>query len=86
MQKTHVPAGLPGGNQDPEFIQCIVEGNFEAGVKKIKETNALPAVCGRVCPQEEQCENSCILERRAEPSPSGASSGSCRLGSGQREE
>ena len=56
--------GCPVGIKIPEFIQCIMEGNFEAGVKKIKETNALPAVCGRVCPQEEQCENSCILGKK----------------------
>jgi glutamate synthase (NADPH/NADH) small chain len=52
------------GIKIPEFIQCIVEGHFEAGIKKIKETNALPAVCGRVCPQEEQCEHSCILGKK----------------------
>jgi glutamate synthase (NADPH/NADH) small chain len=56
--------GCPVGIKIPEFIQCIVEGHFEAGVKKIKETNALPAVCGRVCPQEEQCEHSCILGKK----------------------
>lgn len=56
--------GCPVGIKIPEFIQCVVEGNFEAGVKKIKETNALPAVCGRVCPQEEQCEHSCILGKK----------------------
>jgi len=57
-------AGCPVGIKIPEFIQCIAEGNFEAGIKKIKETNALPAVCGRVCPQEEQCEHSCILGKK----------------------
>jgi glutamate synthase (NADPH/NADH) small chain len=57
--------GCPVGIKIPEFIQCIVEGNFEGGIKKIKETNALPAVCGRVCPQEEQCEHSCILGKKA---------------------
>ena len=56
--------GCPVGIKIPEFIQCIVEGDFKAGVKKIKETNALPAVCGRVCPQEEQCEHSCILGKK----------------------
>jgi glutamate synthase (NADPH) small chain len=56
--------GCPVGIKIPEFIQCIVERNFEAGIKKIKETNALPAVCGRVCPQEEQCEHSCILGKK----------------------
>jgi len=57
-------AGCPVGIKIPEFIQCIAEGNFEAGIKRIKETNALPAVCGRVCPQEEQCEHSCILGKK----------------------
>jgi len=56
--------GCPVGIKIPEFIQCIAEGNFEAGIKRIKETNALPAVCGRVCPQEEQCEHSCILGKK----------------------
>ena len=56
--------GCPVGIKIPEFIQCIVEGDFDAGIKKIKETNALPAVCGRVCPQEEQCEHSCILGKK----------------------
>jgi glutamate synthase (NADPH/NADH) small chain len=56
--------GCPVGIKIPEFIQCIAEGNFEGGIKKIKETNALPAVCGRVCPQEEQCEHSCILGKK----------------------
>ncbi len=56
--------GCPVGIKIPEFIQCIAEGKFEAGIKKIKETNALPAVCGRVCPQEELCEHSCILGKK----------------------
>jgi len=51
----------------PEFIRYIVEGDLQAGIKKIKETNALPAVCGRVCPQEEQCESRCILGKKGEP-------------------
>ena len=59
--------GCPVGVKIPEFIQCIVAGDFAGGVKKIKETNALPAVCGRVCPQEEQCESRCILGKKGEP-------------------
>ena len=59
--------GCPVGVKIPEFIHCIVEGDFSAGIKKIKETNALPAVCGRVCPQEEQCEHKCILGKKGEP-------------------
>jgi len=44
--------GCPVGVKIPEFIHCIAIGDFAAGIKKIKETNDLPAVCGRVCPQE----------------------------------
>ena len=56
--------GCPVGINIPAFIECIVAGDFAAGIKKIKETNALPAVCGRVCPQEEQCELRCILGKK----------------------
>jgi glutamate synthase (NADPH) small chain len=59
--------GCPVGINIPAFIQCIVDGDFVGGIKKIKETNALPAVCGRVCPQEEQCEHSCVLGKKGEP-------------------
>jgi glutamate synthase (NADPH/NADH) small chain len=59
--------GCPVGVKIPEFIHCIVEGDFAAGIKKIKETNALPAVCGRVCPQEEQCESRCVLGKKGDP-------------------
>lgn len=56
--------GCPVNIDIPGFIKCIVEGDFEGGIRKIKETNALPAVCGRVCPQEEQCEAHCILGKK----------------------
>ena len=56
--------GCPVGIDIPGFIRCIVEGNFDAGVKMIKKTNALPAICGRVCPQEEQCEKVCVLGKK----------------------
>jgi glutamate synthase (NADPH/NADH) small chain len=59
--------GCPVGIDIPGFIECIVEGNFADGVKKIKETNALPAICGRVCPQEEQCEKTCVLGHKKAP-------------------
>ncbi|MBI5700344.1 NADPH-dependent glutamate synthase [Candidatus Saganbacteria bacterium] len=45
----------------PAFIKFVAKGDFESAVKKIKETNSLPAICGRVCPQEEQCEMKCII-------------------------
>ena len=53
-------AGCPVNVQIPEFISLVKEGKFIEGYKKIAETNALPAVCGRVCPQEEQCEELCV--------------------------
>ncbi|MGB7296569.1 MAG: NADPH-dependent glutamate synthase [Candidatus Aminicenantales bacterium] len=59
--------GCPVGIDIPGFIKCIVEGDFAAGVKKIKETNALPAICGRVCPQEEQCEKLCVVGKKGDP-------------------
>ncbi len=59
--------GCPVGIDIKGFIERIVAGDFAAGVKKIKETNALPAVCGRVCPQEEQCEKTCVLANKKAP-------------------
>jgi glutamate synthase (NADPH) small chain len=58
--------GCPVNIDIPAFIHHIAEGDFAAGIKKIKETNALPAVCGRVCPQEEQCEKQCVLGRKGD--------------------
>lgn len=51
----------------PGFIKCIKEGDFTASIKKIWEKNALPAVCGRVCPQEIQCESRCIVGKKGDP-------------------
>lgn len=45
----------------PEFIQCVKNGEFEEAAKIIAKASALPAVCGRVCPQESQCEGKCVL-------------------------
>jgi glutamate synthase (NADPH/NADH) small chain len=58
--------GCPVGIDIPAFLKCIVEGNFAGGIRKIKETNALPAICGRVCPQEEQCEKVCVLHKKGD--------------------
>lgn len=60
-------AGCPVNVQIPEFIKLISEGDFEGAYKKIKETNSLPAICGRVCPQESQCEKLCVRGRKGEP-------------------
>lgn len=59
--------GCPVGIDIPGFIRLIVARDFAAGIRKIKETNALPAICGRVCPQEEQCEKMCVLGKKGEP-------------------
>ncbi|MDI3508453.1 MAG: glutamate synthase small chain [Clostridiales bacterium] len=58
--------GCPVHVQIPQFIKLIAEGRFEDAAQKIKETNNLPAVCGRVCPQEEQCEARCVLNRKGQ--------------------
>ena len=52
--------GCPVGVKIPSFIERVAKGEFEEAYKIIKETNALPAVCGRVCPQENQCEGKCV--------------------------
>jgi glutamate synthase (NADPH/NADH) small chain len=59
--------GCPVNIKIPQFIKLIVDGNYSAAARKIKETNALPAICGRVCPQETQCEEQCILGKKGEP-------------------
>ena len=59
-------AGCPVNVQIPEFITLITEGKFEEAYDKILETNSLPAVCGRVCPQETQCEERCVRAIKGE--------------------
>lgn len=59
--------GCPVSIDIPGFIKLIAEGDFLAAARKIKETNALPAVCGRVCPQEDQCEKVCIVGKKFKP-------------------
>ncbi|MDR1257951.1 MAG: NADPH-dependent glutamate synthase [Tannerellaceae bacterium] len=60
--------GCPVGVQIPAFIKYIETGRFLDAAKTLKETSALPAVCGRVCPQEKQCEAQCIhLKMKKEP-------------------
>jgi glutamate synthase (NADPH/NADH) small chain len=59
--------GCPVDVDIPGFIRLVKEGDFTGAIKKIWETNALPAVCGRVCPQEIQCEGKCIVGKKGEP-------------------
>lgn len=60
-------AGCPVNVQIPEFIDAIKRGEFERAYHTIYETNSLPAVCGRVCPQETQCESLCVRGIKGEP-------------------
>jgi len=59
--------GCPVEVDIPGFIRLVMDGEFVGAARKIKETNALPAVCGRVCPQEEQCEQVCVLTKKHRP-------------------
>jgi glutamate synthase (NADPH/NADH) small chain len=59
--------GCPVNVQIPEFIMKVAQGDFEGAYNKIKETNSLPAICGRVCPQETQCEQECVRGIKGEP-------------------
>lgn len=59
--------GCPVNIKIKDFVAQIAEGDFLGAAKKIKEDNALAAICGRVCPQEEQCEQVCIVGKRGEP-------------------
>jgi glutamate synthase (NADPH/NADH) small chain len=59
--------GCPVSVNIPEFIRLIKDGRFIEAAWKIKEDNALPAICGRVCPQETQCESMCVLNKKGQP-------------------
>jgi glutamate synthase (NADPH/NADH) small chain len=59
--------GCPVEIDIPAFIRLIKEGKFDEAVKKIKEKNSLPAICGRVCPQEGQCQKFCVLGKVGDP-------------------
>jgi glutamate synthase (NADPH/NADH) small chain len=60
-------AGCPVGIDIPEFIRFAACGDYESGYFSLKKYNALPAICGRVCPQENQCEKYCVLGKKYEP-------------------
>lgn len=69
LQCKHSPCvgGCPVAVRIPEFILALREGDMWDAVAKLKDKNSLPAICGRVCPQETQCEEVCVLARRGEP-------------------
>jgi len=60
-------AGCPVEVDIPGFINLILEKDFAGAARRIKATNSLPAICGRVCPQEEQCEQVCIVGKKHKP-------------------
>src|SRR5512147_2975720 len=64
-------SGCPVDIDIPAFVQLVADGDFLGAARKIKETNCLPAVCGRVCPQEDQCEERCVLGKKGEPAAIG---------------
>ena len=65
--KPHCVEGCPVEVPIPEFILALREGDIEGAVQAMKEKNNLPAICGRVCPQETQCEIMCVLAKKGEP-------------------
>lgn len=65
--KPQCVSGCPVEIDIPSFIKLLKGKQFEDAIKKIKEKNCLPAICGRVCPQEEQCQKSCILAKTGNP-------------------
>lgn len=63
-KKPQCMKGCPVEVRIPSFLKYIAEGDFERAIKEIKKDNALPAICGRVCPQETQCEQACVLSKK----------------------
>lgn len=59
--------GCPVNVDIPGFVKLVCEEDFSGAIEKIKGTNALPAICGRVCPQETQCEALCLLGKKGQP-------------------
>src|SRR3972149_10278422 len=59
--------GCPVSVDIPEFVKALRENNMPEAVRALKRKNALPGICGRVCPQETQCESVCTLEKKGAP-------------------
>ena len=59
--------GCPVNVNIPDFIKLVAEGKFEEAYDRVRDTNSLPAICGRVCPQETQCEQFCVRAKKGEP-------------------
>lgn len=65
--KPRCVGGCPVNVDIPDFIHAVAERNFDEAIRILKRKNSLPAVCGRVCPQENQCESRCVLGIKGEP-------------------
>ena len=65
-RKPRCVEGCPVLIDIPAFIDLVAKGDFIGAARKIKEMNSLPAICGRVCPQEAQCEKACVLSNKGE--------------------
>ena len=65
--KPSCESGCPVHVKIREFVQLAVAGDYLAAAAKIREDNVLPAITGRVCPQETQCEGCCLLGKKGEP-------------------
>ena len=63
-KKPKCVSGCPVEIDIPGFIELMAERDFAAAVRKLKDKNLLPAICGRVCPQEEHCEEACVLVKK----------------------
>jgi len=74
LQCSHSPCvdACPVNVPIPQFIKLISEGKFVEAARKIKEENIMPSVCGRVCPQEKQCEGACVVGKIGQPVAIGA--------------
>jgi glutamate synthase (NADPH/NADH) small chain len=66
-KKRNCTMGCPVEVDIPEFIKAMREGNLPEATKVLKNKNALPGICGRVCPQESQCEKTCTLDKQGAP-------------------
>jgi glutamate synthase (NADPH/NADH) small chain len=71
-KKPRCIAGCPVEIDIPDFIASVKEGDYLGGLKKIRQYNNLPSICGRVCPQEVQCQGSCVKGKKGSPVSIGA--------------
>ena len=75
--------GCPVGVDIPGFVKLVAAGDFAGAARLIREKNALPAICGRVCPQDDQCEKGACWATRASRWPSARSSALPPISSGR---